>query len=426
MSTVIEKKYTDEAVKGYDIRTAREEAQRCLVCHDAPCSKSCPAGTDPASFIQSVRLNNVKGAADTIRANNPFGGSCARVCPYDLLCQEACSRCGIDRPIEIGRIQRFIVEQEQAFGMTVMESPKIMKTQKVACIGAGPSSLTVAAKLAEAGYQVTVFEKEKKAGGVLTYGIVPARLPQEVVDYDIQLIEDLGVKFELGTMVSSLEELKKQGFDAIFVGTGLWATKKPGIPGEDLKGVWNAQEYLKTARESNGNFDYGKKVVVIGGGDVAMDCATTSKLAGAEKVMIYYRRTIAEAPAYAEEIKFIQAMGITITTEFAPKEIIGENGQAAYVLFEGRDKVSEAKIMADTVVFAIGQAPEDMKALGLPNVNEKGFVIAKNLTGETSMQGVFAAGDVVNEGKTVVEAVAEGKEAAKAIVSYLEEKEGEK
>lgn len=426
MSTVIKKNYTDEAVKGYDIRTARAEAERCLLCHDAPCSTSCPAGTDPASFIQSVRLNNIKGAADTIRENNPFGGSCARVCPYDLLCQEACSRCGIDEPIQIGRIQRFIVEQEQALGMKVMEAPKAKKAEKIACIGAGPASLTVAAKLAEAGYQVTVFEKEKKAGGVLTYGIVPARLPQEVVDYDIKLIEELGVKIELGSTVSSLEDLKKKGFDAIFLGTGLWATKKPDIPGEDLKGVWSAQEYLKTARENNGDFNFGKKVIVIGGGDVAMDCATTAKLAGAEKVMIYYRRTIEEAPAYAEEVKFVQSMGVTITTEFAPKEIVGKNGQVEYVLFEGRDKVSDAKIVADTVVFAIGQAPEDMKSLGLSEVNEKGFVIAKDPTGQTNIQGVFAAGDIVNQGKTVVEAVAEGKEAANAIATYLEKKEGEK
>lgn len=426
MSTVIKKTYTDEAVKGYDLRTAREEAARCLLCHDAPCSKSCPAGTDPASFIQSLRLNNVKGAAETIRMNNPFGGSCARVCPYDKLCQEACSRCGIDKPIQIGKIQRFLVEQEKAFDMKTMEVPEAKKAGKVACVGAGPASLTVAAKLAEAGYSVTVFEKAKKAGGVLTYGIVPARLPQEVVDYDIQLIEELGVKIELESKVESLEELQKRDFDAIFVGAGLWATKKPGIPGEDLPGVWTAQEYLKTARENNGDFQAGNKVVVIGGGDVAMDCATTAKLAGAEKVMVYYRRTIEEAPAYAEEVHFVQSMGVTITTEFAPKEILPENGKANFVIFEGRDGVSEAKIQADTVVFAIGQAPDNMKTLGDFKLDDKGFICTNDDKSVAGIEGVFAAGDIVNGGKTVVEAVAEGKEVSEAMIQYLQKKEGEK
>jgi NADPH-dependent glutamate synthase beta chain and related oxidoreductases len=426
LSTVVKKTYTDEAVQGYNLRTAREEARRCLVCHDAPCSKSCPAGTDPASFIRSVRFNNVKGAAETIRKNNPLGGTCASVCPYDKLCQEACSRCGIDKPIEIGRIQRFIVEQEQAFGMRTIEGPAVKKAGKVACIGAGPASLTVASKLAEAGFNVTVFEAEEKAGGMLSFGIVPARLPQEVVDYDIKLITDLGVKFKFGTKVKSVEDLKAKGFDAVFVGAGLWSSKKIDIPGADLKGVWAATEYLKKARETNGKFDSGKKVVVIGGGDVAMDCAATAKLAGAEKVMIYYRRTIEEAPADIEEIKYVQAMGVTMTTEFAPKEILADGKQAGFVVFEGRDKASEAKVMADTVVFAVGQTPESMAKLGDFNLNGKGCIVVDEKTGETGLAGIFAAGDIVNGGKTVVEAVAQGKAVANAIVNYLEKKEGAK
>lgn len=426
MSTVIKKTYTDEAVQGYNLRTAREEARRCLICHDAPCSKSCPAGTDPASFIQSLRFNNVKGAAETIRKNNPFGASCANVCPYDKLCQEACSRCGIDKPIEIGRLQRFIMEQEKAFGMKTIEVPVAKQAGKVACIGAGPASLTVASKLAEAGYDVTVFEAEEKAGGMLSYGIVPARLPQEVVDHDVKLIEDLGVKFNFNTKVESVADLKAKGFDAVFVGTGLWSAKKVDIPGADLEGVWTAAEYLKKARVTNGKFNSGNKVVVIGGGDVAMDCAATAKLAGAEKVMIYYRRTIEEAPAYIEEIKYVQSLGVTMTTEFAPKEIAADGNKVGFVVFEGRDKESEAKIKADTVVFAIGQAPESMAGLAQFKLNEKGCIAADNDTGETGVDGVFAAGDIVNGGKTVVEAVAEGKKAAAAIVNYLKKKEGAK
>lgn len=426
MSTIIKKSYTDEAVQGYNLRTAREEARRCLICHDAPCSKGCPAGTDPASFIQSLRFNNVKGAAETIRKNNPFGASCANVCPYDKLCQEACSRCGIDKPIEIGKIQRFLMEQEKAFGMKTIEVPEVKKAGKVACIGAGPASLTVASKLAEAGYEVTVFEAEEKAGGVLSYGIVPARLPQDVVDQDIKLIEDLGVKINLGTKVEPVESLKAKGFDAVFVGTGLGGAKKADIPGNDLDGVWTASDYLKEARVSNGQFNQGNKVVIIGGGDVAMDCAATAKLAGAEKVMIYYRRTVEEAPAYIEEIKFVQSLGVTMTTEFAPKEILADGNKVGFVVFEGRDKESEAKVKADTVVFAIGQAPDDMSGLAGFKVDPKGFIVADEATGETGVDGVFAAGDIVNGGKTVVEAVAEGKRAAAAIVKYLEKKEGVK
>ncbi|MCQ4636079.1 FAD-dependent oxidoreductase [Anaerovorax odorimutans] len=406
MSKVVKKEYLEEAAAGYNLRTAREEARRCLVCHDAPCSEACPAGTDPARFIRSLRFNNVKGAAETIRKNNPLGGSCAKVCPYDQLCQEACSRCGIDKPIEIGRLQSFLVEQEKAFGMKNVEAPEEKKAGKAACIGAGPASLAAASVLARAGYEVTVYDAQQKAGGMLTYGIVPARLPQETVDYDIQLIKDLGVKFELGKKVESAEALKAAGYDTVFVGAGLWGTKKVDLPGADAKGVRYALDYLKEARESGGKSEIGNKVIVIGGGDVAMDCAATAKLAGAEKVMIYYRRTIEEAPAEMAEIKYVQSMGVTITTEFAPAAILEKDGKVDFVQFKGRDGQSEAKVKADTVVFAIGQSAEAV--------------------GGMDAEGVFVGGDIANGGKTVVDAVAEGKEAAAAMIDYLEKKAGVK
>jgi dihydropyrimidine dehydrogenase (NAD+) subunit PreT len=194
----------------------------------------------------------------------------------------------------------------------------------------------------------------------------------------------------------------------------------------ELEGVWTAAEYLKKARVTNGKFNSGNKVVIIGGGDVAMDCAATAKLAGAEKVMIYYRRTVEEAPAYIEEIKFVQSLGVTMTTEFAPKEILADGNKVGFVVFEGRDKESEAKIKADTVVFAVGQEPEAMHGMTAFKVNDKGFIVVGDETGETGIDGVFAAGDIVNGGKTVVEAVAEGKKVAIAMVYYLEKKEGVK
>ncbi len=406
MSKVVKKEYLEEAAAGYNLRTAREEARRCLVCYDAPCSQACPAGTDPAKFIRSLRFNNVKGAAETIRKNNPFGGSCAKVCPYDQLCQEACSRCGIDKPIEIGRLQSFLVEQEKAFDMKNVEAPAEKKAGKVACIGAGPASLTAASQLARQGYEVTVYDAEEKAGGMLTYGIVPARLPQETVDYDIKLIEELGVEFILGKKVESAEDLKAEGYDAVFVGAGLWGPKTVDVPGADAKGVYDALDYLKKARETGGACDLGNKVIVIGGGDVAMDCAATAKLAGADKVMIYYRRTIEEAPAEMAEINYVQSMGVTITTEFAPEEILAEDGKVSFVRFKGRDGESEAKVKADTIVFAIGQAADPISG--------------------TDQEGIFMGGDFANGGKTVVEAVKDGKEAAAAIIDYLEKKAGVK
>ena len=411
MSKVVKPAYKAEAVAGFSHRTALEEAARCLLCHDAPCSQGCPAGTDPAKFIRSIRFRNVKGAAATIRENNVLGGSCARVCPYDNLCEEACSRCGIDKPIEIGKLQRYALEMEKIFGMKTLEAGEA-KPGKVACIGAGPASLAVAAELRKAGYEVTLFEKEAKAGGMLTYGIVPSRLPQEVVDDDIAKVEELGAKFEFGKKVA-LADL--EDFDAIFVGTGLWATKLPGIPGETLKGAYHAAEFLKKAKETEAI--EGKKVVVIGGGDVAVDCAVTAKLLGADDVRIVYRRTLEEAPGNINEFHYALSLGIGMTTNMAPKAVLGTDAVEG-IEFSGREGVldgSELKIACDTVVFAIGQGAEAVEGV---EANKKGGVAAE--AGKTNVAKVFAAGDIVNGGKTVVEAVGAGKEAAAAIIEYLE------
>ena len=399
MSKVVRGNYTSEAVCGFNHRTAVEEAARCLLCHDAPCSKGCPAGTDPAKFIRSIRFRNIKGAAETIRENNPLGGTCARICPYDRLCEEACSRCGIDRPIEIGKLQRYAIEQEEIFEMNILEAPETVQGEKIACIGAGPASLACSAELAKAGYQVTVFEREEKAGGVLTYGIVPSRLPQEVVEHDIRQIEKLGVEFRFGKEVSVCE---LSAFDAVFVGIGLWKPKLPEIDGIHLKGVYSALEYLKEARTKKEGFEKGTKVVVVGGGDVAVDCAVTAKLLGAEEVRMVYRRTLEEAPGNMTEFQYALSLGIGITTNMAPSALRGKE-RVEFAEFKGRDALSELKISCDTVIFAIGQRGADMgKAMEAGNV--------------------FAAGDIVNGGKTAVEAVAEGKAAAADIIKYLDMK----
>ena len=417
MSKVVKANYTAEAVAGFTHRTAMEEAARCLLCHDAPCSKGCPAGTDPAKFIRSIRFRNDRGAAETIRENNILGGTCARVCPYDRLCEEACSRCGIDKPIEIGKLQRYAIEQEEAYGMKTLSAPE-KKVGNVACVGAGPASLAVAAELAKAGYNVTILEREAKAGGVLTYGIVPSRLPQAVADHDIAQVEGLGVKFQFNTEVKAAD---LDAYDAVFVGAGLWADNLPKIDGIELDGVYAAVDFLKEARTKAEGFNPGKKVLVVGGGDVAVDCAVSAKLLGAEDVKIVYRRTLEEAPGNMTEFHYALSLGIGMTTGMAPAAVKG-NGKVEAVEFKGfRDEAAELTLSADTIVFATGQKAEDMAAVAGVKVTDKGTIAADD-TGATDVEKIFAAGDIVNGGKTVVEAVAAGKVAAASMIAYLEKK----
>ena len=417
MSKVVKANYTAEAVAGFTHRTAMEEAARCLLCHDAPCSKGCPAGTDPAKFIRSIRFRNDRGAAETIRENNILGGTCARVCPYDRLCEEACSRCGIDKPIEIGKLQTYAIEQEEAYGMKTLSAPE-KKVGNVACVGAGPASLAVAAELAKAGYNVTILEREAKAGGVLTYGIVPSRLPQAVVDHDIAQVEGLGVKFQFNTEVKAAD---LDAYDAVFVGAGLWADNLPKIDGIELDGVYAAVDFLKEARTKAEGFNPGKKVLVVGGGDVAVDCAVSAKLLGAEDVKIVYRRTLEEAPGNMTEFHYALSLGIGMTTGMAPAAVKG-NGKVEAVEFKGfRDEAAELTLSADTIVFATGQKAEDMAAVAGVKVTDKGTIAADD-AGATDVEKIFAAGDIVNGGKTVVEAVAAGKVAAASMIAYLEKK----
>ena len=302
--------------------------------------------------------------------------------------------------------------------MRTLKAPEEKKAGKVACVGAGPASLACAAELAKAGYDVTIFEREEKAGGVLTYGIVPSRLPQEVVDHDIAQAEGLGIKFEFGKNVNAAD---LDGFDAVFIGTGLWGTKVPDIEGKDLAGVWAAADFLKEARTKGEAFDPGKRVVVVGGGDVTVDCAVTAKLLGAEDVKIVYRRTLEEAPGNMTEFQYALELGIGITTGMAPMAVKGD-GKAETAVFKGfRDDAAQMRISADTIVFATGQGPEDMTKIAPVRLTEKGTIEAAE-DGTTSADRYFAAGDIVNGGKTVVEAVAAGKAAGASMIAYLEKK----
>ena len=401
MSKILKLAYGMEKSTGFNYRLAMEEASRCLLCEDAPCSKGCPAGTDPAKFIRSLRFKNIKGAAETIRENNPLGGSCAWVCPYDRMCEEECSRCGIDKPIQIGKIQRYLVEEEQAMSAKFVGAGKKIG-KKVALTGAGPASLACARELAIVGVDTTIFEKQAKAGGVLRYGITPTRLPDRVVDFDIELIKELGVKFEFGKEIKFEDIAKfKNDYDAVFVGVGLWDSKKVNIEGSELKGVESAIDFLFKARTGEIK-ELPDRVVVIGGGDVAMDCATTARQLGSEKACICYRRSIEEAPANIDEISFVREMGIPIYTGFAPEKICGENGRVTGLVAKGMKDDNEMTLKADMVIFAIGQEQVE---------EYKDFVAG---------DGVFSGGDALHGvGITVVESVCEGKEAAYQILDYI-------
>jgi len=403
-------KYLEENKKILTPILAIEESSRCLLCHDAPCSKSCPAGTDPAKFIRSIRFRNLKGAVETIRVNNPLGGVCARVCPYDNYCEGACSRSGIDRPIRIGELQRYLTDYEQTISMKVMEKAELGK-EKAAIIGSGPSSLAAAAVLAQKGYRVTVFEEKPVLGGWLSYGIPPERLPQEVVENEINYIKELGVEFKTNIGVGkqiSLDRLRTEGYKAFLVACGMQKSKSIEINGLDLEGVVNGTTFLGEAKINKGNVKVGSHVIVIGGGDVAMDCAATAKLLGAEDVKIVYRRTIEKMPASIEERKYIQeTLKIPIFTGFKPTEIIGKHGKAASLKAEGMFDESKIELPADMVIVAVGQEAEDL-----------------NTIIDIDLGDVFIAGDIVEKDKTVVQSVASGKLAAEEIEAYLTEKRG--
>lgn len=398
-------KYLAETKKAFTPLLAIEEAARCLLCHDAPCSKACPAGTDPAKFIRSLRFRNLKGAVETIRTNNPLGAVCSRVCPYDKYCEGACSRCGIDKPIRIGELQRYLTDYEQSIGMKVNDKVELNK-EKVAVIGSGPSGLTAAASLALKGYKVTVFEEKDVLGGWLSYGIPPQRLPQDVVGNEIGYIKELGVEFKTNSKVGkdvTVAALREDGYKAFLVASGMQVGKNVDVKGADLAGVVNGVDFLAEAKTKKGEVKVGNHVIVIGGGDVAMDCASTAKLLGAEDVKIVYRRTIEKMPASTEEREYIQQhLNIPIFTGFKPAEIVGQGGKVTALKAEGMFDASTMEIAADMVIFAVGQEAEDVKAIADLNAAD-----------------IFAAGDIVDGDKTVVHAVASGKEAAEKIEAYL-------
>ena len=396
-------KYLKEYEAGYTPKLVMEEASRCLLCHDAPCSLSCPAGTDPAKFIRSMRFKNFKGAAETVRINNILGAICARVCPTERYCQQGCSRSGIDKPIDIGRIQRYITDFEDACKMEILEA-KPLNGKKVAVVGSGPAGLSVAGLLAQDGYKVTIFEKDAKAGGYLRYGIPEYRLPSAVVDKEIKRIQKLGVEIVLNHRVEDLKVLQKE-YDAVVVAVGHSAGKMlPIFAGHRY--VKTAVEFLHQCKQKKGNVKVPDNVLVIGGGDVAMDTVTTLKLLGVKQVTDVVYETFDEFKASKKELRDAQSERVSIIDGYVPVSLKGKT-----VKFTHRFIPAELKIKADLIILAVGQYTE-AGLLGLP--------INKLQEVEEVNGNLFTCGDISkgNE-KTVVYAVRNAKEVAYKVKKYL-------
>ena len=404
------KKYNEEYEKAYTPRLVMEEASRCLLCLDAPCSSSCPAGTDPAKFIRSVRFKNVKGAAETVRINNILGAICARVCPTERYCQAGCSRSGIDKPIDIGGIQRYITDFEDATKMDIVET-KESNGKSIAVVGSGPAGLTAAAELAKEGYKVTIYEKEAKAGGYLRYGIPEYRLPNEVVDKEIKRIVKMGVDIALNTTVGvdvKMSDLKKDNA-AVVLATGYGLGKVLPMF-YDMKRAVTAVDWLKKVKTKKGNVKIPNNVLVIGGGDVAMDVVTSLKLLGCEHVTDVVYEQFKEFKASEKELRNAQENGVTIIDGYVPVSAT----RGGVVKFKHREIPSEIKIKADLIILAVGQVAN---VEGIDVNMDKGEVDAKG--NQLPGTNVFFAGDIAHGEKTVVWGVRTGKEVANSIKMYL-------
>ena len=399
----MDSKYTKEDV-GFDSLTVTEEASRCLLCHDAPCSKACPAGTNPDKFIRSVRFRNFKGAAETVRMNNALGAVCARVCPTEKYCQKGCSRSGIDRPIDIGRIQRYITDFEEAANMDILEK-KPANGKSVGIVGSGPAALQAAATLTMLGYTVEIYEKEKELGGMLR--LIPEyRLPNHIVDKEIERIEKFGVKFHTNVEVGHklpLEELKAK-HDAVLLAPG-YSYGKMLPMFENVKNVEKAVDFLREVKAKAGKVSVPNNVLVVGGGDVAMDVVTTLKLLGVENVTDVVYEEFKEFKASKKELEGAQKLGVTIIDGYVPFKVEGKT-----VSFEHRVIKAKVEVEADLIILAVGQMPL-VAGLGIDlvrgEVNEGRPYITKD-------PKVWVCGDIAHSAydKTVVGGVRTGKEVA--------------
>ena len=440
----------EEVTLGYTKEMAMEEATRCLNCPKKPCVSGCPVGVRIPEFIAEVAKGDFEKAYEIITSTNSLPAVCGRVCPQENQCEGKCVRGIKGEPVGIGRLERFVadyhMEHAEAKEVSIEKNGK-----KVAVVGSGPSGITCAGELIKKGYDVTVFEALHKPGGVLSYGIPEFRLPKDLVAGEIKSVEDLGVDIETNVIVGrsvTIDELMEDGYDAVFVGSGAGLPRFLGIPGENLLGVVSANEFLTRVNLMKGYkfpetptpVKVGKRVAVVGAGNVAMDAARTAKRLGAGEVYIVYRRSEEEAPARLEELHHAKEEGIIFRFLNNPAALIGDDkgwvksmeivkqelgepdasGRRRPVPIEG----SNYTIDVDTVVIAIGQSPNPLIRQTTPGLDTQrwGGIIVDEETMESSKKNVYAGGDTVTGAATVILAMGAGKKAAAAIDARLSEK----
>ncbi|HMT07775.1 MAG TPA: NAD(P)-dependent oxidoreductase [Pyrinomonadaceae bacterium] len=417
--TQIERNFA-EINPAMSVPEALQEASRCLYCYDAPCMHSCPTHIDVPGFIKRIASGNVTGAAKLIFDANPIGASCARVCPVEVLCEGACvEKTLVKKPIEIGRLQRFATDHALSGGKQIFEKGE-SNGKSVAIIGSGPAGLSCASYLARLGYDVTVYEKRAKAGGLDTYGMAEYKMPQTVSLSEVEQVEKLGVKFVLNSEIGEEQAGRlRSGHDAIFLATGLGATNRLGIPGEELDGVVDALAFIEQVKTRDWkSVPLGQNVIVLGAGNTAIDAVTQAKRLGAEKVTLVYRRTEKDAPAYEYEMELARKDGIEFRWRTTPVEILGDGRVAGLRISDSDGTVSD--IACDQVIKAIGQTKMSRfynDVIGI-ETDEKGRVKV-NEKMQTSDAKVFAGGDCVNGGAEAVDASQMGKHAAMGIHEML-------
>lgn len=441
----------NEVALGYTEEAAVAEANRCLQCKNAPCRQGCPVEIDIPAFIKLAAQRDFEGAIKKLKEKNALPAVCGRVCPQESQCEKYCTLGKKHEPVAIGRIERFCADWERANGVLPQETSS-SNGKKVAIVGSGPAGLTCAAALAKMGYKVTIFEALHVPGGVLMYGIPEFRLPKSVVQAEVESLKKLGVDIQVNAVVgkfATVDELMGEyGYDAVFIGTGAGLPHFMRIPGENACGVYSANEFLTRTNlmkaylfpEHDTPIRIGRKVAVLGGGNVAMDAARTALRLGAEESWIVYRRSKKELPARHEEVEHAEEEGVKFAFLTSPTRILynddywvtgmeclqyelgepDESGRRSPVPIKG----SEFIIDVDTVVVAIGQGPNPLvprTTKGL-ECNRKGNITAHPETGATSLPGIFAGGDVVTGAATVILAMGAGRTAARAIDEYLSNK----